>query len=136
MENIPHTIPPANDKHPLAVFSGNLAHQVNTDVNNWEDILNPVVHQAFGYGLMMENKAMLKGLARCGKYGLDGFCQFVEYFVIHRGLQGGLVERKVNVLLVVINSGCVILIDLTSGKLMTVDVGLGLKPVLKKQWAV
>ena len=75
-------------------------------MDNWEDILNPMVHRAFGYGMMTEGEQALRGLAWQGKYRLDGFYQFMDYFVVHHGLQGGLLEGKVNMLLAAINSEC------------------------------
>ena len=69
MESIPHSVPPADEEHPLALFSGNPAHHVNEDLNDWEDTLNPMVHRAFGYGATTESEQVLKGLARRGKYG-------------------------------------------------------------------
>jgi hypothetical protein len=104
MGRIPHTVPAADEKHPLAIFSGNPADHIDANLDDWEDILNPMMHRAFGYGATAE---VLAGLVRRGKYGLDGFCQFMGYFVAHRGLQGGLLEGKVNVLLAAINSECV-----------------------------
>ena len=47
------------------------------------------------------------GLAQHGEYGLDGFYQFMYYFVVHRGLQHGLLEEKINILLEVIDFKCV-----------------------------
>lgn len=106
MEAIPQTLPHAGEEHPLAIFSGNPASSIGIDMDDWEDTLNPMVHHAFGYGAMMEGKQVSRSLAQQGKYGLDGFYQFMDYFVIHHGLQGGLLEKKVNMLLAAINFEC------------------------------
>jgi len=37
---------------------------------------------------------------------VDGFYWFMEYFIIHHKLQGGLFEGKVKILLAVINFEC------------------------------
>jgi hypothetical protein len=106
MGRIPHTIPLADENHPLAIFSGNPTDHINANLDDWEDILNPMIHRAFGYGATVESEQVLAGLGRRGQYGLDGFYQFMDYFVVHRGLQGGLLEGKVNILLAVINFEC------------------------------
>jgi hypothetical protein len=107
MENIPDTIPHADEAHALAIFAGNPADYVSTDQDDWEDVLNPMMHRAFGYGADAEDEGELRGLARCGGYGLDGFCRFMEYFVAHRRLQVGLFEGKIKILLAAMNFECV-----------------------------
>lgn len=59
--SIPDTLPPADERHPLAVFAGNPADHVNIDQDDWEDVLNPMMHQAFGYGAGAGSENELKG---------------------------------------------------------------------------
>jgi hypothetical protein len=102
-------VPLADESHPLAGFSGDPASCVSPDLDDWEDILNPMMHRAFGYAssVATQNPDILKDLARRGDHGLDGFCRFIEYFVKSRGLQGGLLESKVELLIAAINLLCV-----------------------------
>ncbi|KAF8220693.1 hypothetical protein L208DRAFT_1332334 [Tricholoma matsutake] len=55
------TIPLADEKH-LAIFSGAPAGHIVPDLHDWEDILNPMMHWAFGYGATTENTEILKSL--------------------------------------------------------------------------
>jgi hypothetical protein len=110
IKHIPDTVPPADEAHPLAAFAANPADHVSLDQDDWEDILNPMMHQAFGYGAAAGDRRELRGWARRGEYGLDGFHHFMEYFVIHRRLQGGLFEGKVEILLAAIDFECVMLL--------------------------
>jgi len=43
---IPETVPLADKDHPLASFSGDLAVCIGHDLDDWEDILNLMMHQA------------------------------------------------------------------------------------------
>lgn len=58
--------------------------------------------------MTMGSLEALQILVQQGECGLDGFCQFVEYFVDGHGLQGGLLEGKVELLIAAIDSLCVI----------------------------
>ena len=106
IKGIPKTIPLANNDHRLAIFLQDLATCIRPELDDWKDILNPMMKWAFGWGANLEN---LEGLARCGWHGLDGFYRFMEYFIIHRKLKGGLVESKFGILLAAIDFECVIL---------------------------
>jgi len=37
---------------PLAIFSGDPMCCVGPDQDDWEDVLNPMMHRAFGYGAL------------------------------------------------------------------------------------
>ena len=99
MANILDTIPLADEKHPLEIFSGAPAGHIVPDLNDWEDILNPMMHQAFGYGATT-NTEILKSLPQQGTHSLNGFYQFINYFVVHWGLQGSLFEGKIELTLI------------------------------------
>ena len=96
VEAMPKDVEPAPLDHPLAAFSGDPAKCVLGIVeNDWEDILNPRMKRAFGWG---ESRVECDFTQR-GEAGLDGFLNFVGYFVDHRGLLGALIETKVTILL-------------------------------------
>jgi hypothetical protein len=108
-KQIPASAPLAAPNHPLAVFSGNpmaaCTHRAS-ELEDWEDILNPMMKRAFDWGAN-SGSFRLNGLARRGTNGLDGFYRFIEYFITHRGLKGGLVEVKFGILMAAIDSECV-----------------------------
>lgn len=84
--------------HPLAAFSGDPAEYVLGDFeDDWEEVLNPRMKQAFGWG--GDSDGVERDFAQRGEMGLDGFLKFVGYFVDHRGLLGALIETKVTILL-------------------------------------
>jgi hypothetical protein len=110
MKQIPDTTPDASEDHHLAIFSGDPAGCVSSELDNWEDVLNPMMKWAFDWGTNTENFEVMKGLAWRGRNGLGGFYRFIKYFIIHRGLQGVLVETKVRIILAAINFKCIILV--------------------------
>jgi hypothetical protein len=96
---IPDTLPLGDESHRMAEFAIDPASSISMGQENWEDVLNPMMHRAFGYGAVTEGEGTLRGLARRGEYDLDGFLQFIEYFIVHCRVQGGLFEGKVKILL-------------------------------------
>lgn len=94
MELIPKETAPAGPEHPLAIFSEHPAEctkGASLPENDWEEILNPKMKGAFGWG----HDSVEAGFARRGMNGLDGFLRFISYFVNRRGLKGSLIETKV-----------------------------------------
>ena len=61
-------------------------------------MLNSMLKAAFGWGEseMLEN---VKGMLNRGQHGLEGFIQFFKYFVLQRGLEGAMIETKIDGLL-------------------------------------
>ncbi|KAJ7099009.1 hypothetical protein C8R44DRAFT_748067 [Mycena epipterygia] len=119
---LPIAIPEADETNPLAIFAGSPASYgvcaifvtllLHVALGNfatlmgigekkfngeelWE-ILAPTFHKAFSYGTGPETR---ERMIQAGPYGLGGFCRFLEYFVVERGLQRGMAELKVGQLL-------------------------------------
>ncbi|KAJ6456839.1 hypothetical protein DFH09DRAFT_1384197 [Mycena vulgaris] len=95
---LPLTVPEADESNPLAVFSADPASYVGATVSPamlWEE-LAATFHKAFDYGKGPEDRV---DMIQTGLYGLGGFLRFLEYFVISRGLEGAMVELKVEQLL-------------------------------------
>ena len=96
VEAMPKDTEPSPLDHPLAAFSRDPAKCILGIVeDNWEDILNPRMKQAFGWG---ENRVRCDFVQR-GEAGLGGFLKFMGYFVDHHGLLGVLIETKVTIFL-------------------------------------
>jgi hypothetical protein len=108
IEQIPTTIPAATAEHRLHEFGGDPSKSIQPEVEDWEDLLNPMLKRAFGWGVNEMNESA-KGMLHRGQYGLDGFANFIEYFVKRRGLMGGLIEPKVTAILEALESVCVTL---------------------------
>jgi hypothetical protein len=53
---------------------------------------------AFGWG-DSEMRENAKEMVNRGELGLDGFIRFFKYFVLQRGLEGALIEPKIDGLL-------------------------------------
>ncbi|KAJ7648621.1 hypothetical protein DFH06DRAFT_997187 [Mycena polygramma] len=95
---LPPCIPDADGTGPLAVFSGDPSTYVGKEVEAeslWEE-LGPLFHKAFGYGT---GAAERKGMIQPGPLGLGGFMRFMDHFVVERGLEGAMVELKLEQLL-------------------------------------
>ncbi|KAJ7092187.1 hypothetical protein C8R44DRAFT_554520, partial [Mycena epipterygia] len=91
---LPISIPEADDTNPLAVFSGIPASYAPEKINAdglWE-VLAPTFHAAFDYGAGPDTR---ERMVQTGPHGLGGFCRFLEYFVVERGLRGGMVQLKI-----------------------------------------
>ena len=102
VQRIPETAPLADDMNPLAIFSGDPDACVPPDVDCWEDVVNPMMKAAFGWGNESEDGRWM-GKVCCGQQGIDGFMAFLQFCVQNRGLKGGLIEPKVETLLKVID---------------------------------
>jgi hypothetical protein len=94
IERIPDDEPPATTEHRLFPFGEDPAKSIHPDVDDWEDLLNPMLKNAFGWG-EGEMRESVKEMMNRGSYGLDGFVRFLHYFVMYRGLKGGMFESKV-----------------------------------------
>jgi hypothetical protein len=110
IERIPPTNAIATTEHRLQGFGGDPTKYVNPEVEDsdtdWEELLNPMMKQAFGWG-DHETKESAKVMLHRGQYGLDGFVNFLGYFVAQRGLMGGLIESKVMAILEALEFACV-----------------------------
>jgi len=97
-------VPDATDECPLARFAGDPAQCVppgSDPVEDWETILNPMLKAAFGWGKPSEPdklQAYYQKLAAKGEKGIDGFCDFFQYFFEQRGLEEVLLKEKVETL--------------------------------------
>ena len=61
----------------------------------WETV-NPVLDRFLGFWRPLVE---IKSLVHCGERGIEGFCQYLTYLVEEKGIQGGLIEGKVKVLI-------------------------------------
>ena len=61
-------------------------------------VLNSMLKTVFGWG-ESDTQENVKGMLNRSKHGLDGFIQFFKYFVLQRGLEGALIEPKIEGLL-------------------------------------
>ena len=102
---IQDNIPLATPAHRLSTFSANpcpwVTHLEQDPEMDFEDdcmAVNSMPKTVFGWG---ESSAQgnVKEMVNRGIHGLDGFVQFFKYFVLQRGLEGGLIEPKIEVLL-------------------------------------
>ena len=97
---IPRSIALAGDDHPLAIFSADPKATVPIGLDCWEEILNPMMKQAFGWGSELSGDMMKwKWAAQRGPKGIDGFIEFIKFCVINCGLNGTLIEPKVTLLI-------------------------------------
>jgi hypothetical protein len=103
---IPADIPLATPAHRLSGFSADPRTCVSSLVSSPEEdeleddwvFLNAMLKDSFGWG-ESEMRDNAKLMLNRGEHGLDGFIRFFKYFVLERGLEGVMIETKVDALL-------------------------------------
>ncbi|KAH9167194.1 hypothetical protein EDB89DRAFT_2126133, partial [Lactarius sanguifluus] len=105
LTRIPDSVPLATSEHQLSIFSANphscvasLEQGPEVDLEDDWMVLNSMLKTAFGWG-ESEMRENTKEMLNRGAHGLDGLIQFLKYFVLQRGLEGAMIETKVNGLL-------------------------------------
>jgi hypothetical protein len=99
---IPADVPLVTPAHRLSGFSADprtcvASPEEDVEEDDWV-VLNPMLKTSFGWG-ELEMQANLKSMLNRGEHGLDGFIRFFKYFVLERGLEGVMIETKVDALL-------------------------------------
>ena len=103
--HIPNNIPLATLAHQLSIFLVNpcswvasLEDDPEVDLeDNWM-VLNSMLKTVFGWG-ELDAQENVKGMLNRSKHGLDRFIQFFKYFILQQGLEGALIEPKIEGLL-------------------------------------
>ncbi|KAJ7692514.1 hypothetical protein B0H16DRAFT_1850850 [Mycena metata] len=103
VELLPDTVPVANQDNPLSEFAAQPTEYVSqtTPPSELWEALAPVFHRVFGYSMGLEER---KRMVQRGRAGLDGVVQFLDYFIRERGLEGVMVEVKIEQLIEAIQS--------------------------------
>ncbi|KAH9020793.1 hypothetical protein EDB85DRAFT_2094831 [Lactarius pseudohatsudake] len=97
-KRIPASVPLATPAHRLSAFSVDPHTCVaSPEEDDWL-ILNSMLKAAFGWG-ESETKDNARSMLNRGEYGLDGFIRFFKFFVLERGLEGVMIETKVDALM-------------------------------------
>jgi hypothetical protein len=97
-KQIPDEVPVATQEHPLSIFTVDPHTCVAEPGEDDWPILNGMLKTAFGWG-EAEMAAAIPDMLNQGALGLDGFIEFMRFFVNGRGLEGVLIETKINALL-------------------------------------
>jgi hypothetical protein len=94
---IPNELPHATQLHCLSIFVVD-PHICIADPSedDWP-ILNGMLKSAFGWG-KSEMAATVPEMLSQGEMGLDGLIRFLMFFVVDRGLEGALLETKIEAL--------------------------------------
>jgi len=93
--SLPNTILEASDDDKLAVFEGNPMDFDDPTLDAdllWETVLNALLKSVLGWGMEEDMDLII----RRGEKGLDSLANFVEYFVVKRGVKEGLFEGKLS----------------------------------------
>jgi hypothetical protein len=96
-KQLPNKIPHATHVNPLSIFVMDPRTCVAEPGDDDWLILNRMFKTAFGWGKIEMATAILEMLNQ-GLMGLDGFIQFMKFFVVERGLEGALFETKIEAL--------------------------------------
>jgi hypothetical protein len=95
---IPSDTPSATPEHRLSTFSVDPCTCVAEPGEDDWLILNQMMKSSFGWG-EQEMASNIPHLLNRGPHRLDGFIDFMTFFVGERGLQGALFETKVKAIL-------------------------------------
>jgi len=103
VEILPSTVPVASQDNPLSEFAGQPTEYVSQSTlpsDLWEE-LAPYFHRVFGYAMELEKR---RRMVQRGWAGLDGVVRFLDYFIRERGLEGAMVEVKIEQLIEAVQS--------------------------------
>ncbi|KAJ7347779.1 hypothetical protein DFH08DRAFT_936589 [Mycena albidolilacea] len=103
VELLPSTIPDADVDNPLSEFAAEPTEYVSQSMPAGElwEALSPTFHRVFGYSMGPDER---KSMVQRGSAGLDGTLRFLDYFIRERGLEGGMVELKIEQLIEAVQS--------------------------------
>lgn len=112
INSLPETIPEASIYDRLAVFAGNPEDHDDPMLaadDLWESTLNNSLKSALGWS----DEENMDDIIRRGRYGLDGFVNFVRYFVVKRGVNEALFEGKLTHLVSALEKRLVMVVSLS-----------------------
>ncbi|TFY53533.1 hypothetical protein EVG20_g10072 [Dentipellis fragilis] len=94
IDSLPSSIPEANDGDVLAAFA--YPPPENLDPSEAWEMLDPVLNRLVGWG---KTAASFSEHVRRGEKGMDALHAYLEFFVNHYNIDGGLLEGKIRVML-------------------------------------
>ncbi|KAH7907202.1 hypothetical protein BJ138DRAFT_1104514 [Hygrophoropsis aurantiaca] len=89
---LPGSVPVGTPGDLIANFSTDSAILVDPNIADVWETVDPMLNQLVGWGKTDEDISMM---LRRGEKGLAGLIDFLEYFVVQRGVKGALLEGKV-----------------------------------------
>ena len=72
----------------------------------WE-VVNPGLDRLLGF---WRSVVEVESIVHCRAMGVEGFCQYLTYLVEEKGIEGGLIEGKVKLLINAINNMYVLIL--------------------------
>ena len=102
-ERIGLEVPTATESDEISGFGRVRAEAECTGVPDneiWEAV-NPGLDRLLGFG---RPAVEVESIVRRGEMGVKGFCQYLTYLIEEKGIEGGLIEGKVKVLIGAINN--------------------------------
>ena len=97
-KQIPDEVPVATEEHALSIFAVDPHTCIAKPGENDWPILNGTLKTVFGWG-EAEMATTIPDMLNQGTFGLDGFLEFMTFFINERGLEGILFETKIDELL-------------------------------------
>ena len=88
IQGLPPEVGKADDNHPLARFSGDPIGCVEDGIDAWEQFDGPL------NTVLQTSTEGLRELVHIGEKGLIGLHRLLEYLVNYHGIQGALIEMK------------------------------------------
>lgn len=89
---LPLSVPLATPDDVLAAFSSDPRAAVEEGEDLYEQVVNPALHNAVGYNMVVIDVAQL---IRRGPLGMDGFYRWIEICLVEAGIEYGMLEVRV-----------------------------------------
>jgi hypothetical protein len=89
--HLPESIPIGQESEPFAVFSGDPRDSVVAGEDPWEVFIDPSLNRVIGFGATTRQIA---DIVRRGRFGIDGFCKWIDICVVELRISPGLLEGK------------------------------------------
>jgi hypothetical protein len=94
IKSLPLHIPEATSHDKWVEFNCDPSSVVCSPEDAWE-VIDPMLNRALGFGITPET---VSKEVRRGNNGVQALSRFLRYFVIEKGIKGGLLEGKIGVL--------------------------------------
>ena len=85
------SVPVGQESKPFATFSGNPRDLIVADDDSWESVIDPCLNHIIGFKV---STCQIADIIRCGPFGINGFCRWIEICVVKLEISTELLEMR------------------------------------------